>query len=125
MTKVVLNYPAAIPVGHRVELTWFEDTRPERQRHKVSWYEPYSRPVVKDLETGIVYMNYVHASNGVNGGHGYTPKDYPFGYRQELPVREVWVAKVLACTLVFVEALESRHTQLLLEPYTEGGAGPS
>ncbi|MGI6879068.1 hypothetical protein [Microbacterium sp. gxy059] len=120
MTKVALNYPAPIPVGHRVELTWFEDARPAKRRDRVEWSAPHARPVVRDLETGIRYMNHSHASIGSNGGQVFAPRDMPFAPRPELAVREVWTARVTACTLVYLEGFPAQHTMLDIEPIDEG-----
>ncbi len=49
---VPLAYPAAIPVGHRVELTWFVKLAGMRA------YKPSSRPFephLRDLDSGVAY----------------------------------------------------------------------
>ncbi|MFE6971638.1 hypothetical protein [Isoptericola sp. NPDC057653] len=113
---VTLNYPAPIAVGHAVEITEFTDTRPEKKRRGFAGAEPSSHPVVVDLDTGIRYMNHVHASAGGNGGNSFTPNRYPLDPRPDLPVAATWRGRVTACTLVMVEGLENQHTTLLVEP---------
>jgi hypothetical protein len=49
-----LNYPAAIPVGHVIEVTEFLDTRPEKKRRTYARGEPFQIPVILDLDTGMV-----------------------------------------------------------------------
>ena len=112
MQRVVLTYPAPIPVGHRLELTWFVNHTPPEKRRGIKWREPHTKPVVKDLDTGIVYMNHNHVSTGMNGGNQFVPNDYPMGYRSDLQVLEVWTVEVLACQLVFIEGMSVQHTML-------------
>jgi hypothetical protein len=54
METVTVIYSAAIPVGHRIEVRWFEassagvfGTKTEEQPHQ---------PLVRDIDTGIEYM---------------------------------------------------------------------
>jgi len=112
---LAVNFPAPIPVGHIVEVTRFADTRPERKRRGDARFEAFSFPMLLDLDTGIRYMNHVHASVGGNGGNMFTANRYPFAPRPELVVEEVWRARVTACTLVMVEGLDGQHTMLALD----------
>jgi hypothetical protein len=114
-----LNYPAAIPVGHIVEVTEFLDTRPERKRGAYARGEPFQVPVVRDLDTGIRCMNHRHVSRGDNGGNGFVPNSYPSQPRSGLVVGRVYRAEVTECTLVMVEGLEGRHTTLMVTPLDE------
>ncbi|WAP56170.1 hypothetical protein [Streptomyces sp. S465] len=112
---LALNYPAAIPAGHKIEVTEFADTRPEKKRYKPpTWADPCQYPVVLDLDTGIRYMNHVHASRGGNGGLLLRP--YPLVPRGDLQVSRVYQAVVTACALVMVEGYDNQHTTLLVEP---------
>jgi hypothetical protein len=113
---VAVNYPAPIPVGHLVEVTEYEDVRPERKRRGAGLGEAFQHPVLLDVDTGIRFMNHVHASAGANGGNAHRPNRYPRTPRPELPVNRVWRGRVLACALVYVEALSTQHTTLELEP---------
>ncbi|GHF62399.1 hypothetical protein FHX82_002917 [Amycolatopsis bartoniae] len=115
-TTLAVNYPAPIPVGHRVEITEFADTRPEKKRKGFDMTLPFRHPVVVDLDTGIRYMNHVHAREDGNGGNAFTPNHYPFAPRPGLAVSRVYEARVVACTLVSVEGLSTQHTMLALEP---------
>lgn len=119
--SIAVNYPAAIPVGHIVELTRFADPRPERKRRGVGDSQAYTVPVLHDLDTGIRYMNHAHASIGGNGGNSFVANRYPFEPLAELEAAEVWRGRVLACTLVMVEGLENQHTVLRLAPLEEDG----
>ncbi|MFE0420378.1 hypothetical protein [Streptomyces tendae] len=110
-----LNYPAAIPAGHEIEVTEFADTRPEKKRHKtLTWEDACKYPAILDLDTGIRYLNHVHASRGGNGGYMAAP--YPLTARADLPVSRIYRAIVKACTLVLVDAVDNQYTTLLVEP---------
>lgn len=115
LRTVALNYPAPLPVGHTVEVTEFADTRPERKRKGFSQSEAFAHPVVVDLDTGIRYMNHVHASRHGNGGNSFTANRYPLEPRPDLEVAARWKGRVTACTIVMVEGLENPHTTLQVE----------
>jgi hypothetical protein len=115
-TDLALNFAAPIPVGHTVEITEFEDTRPEKKRKGMGWSEAFRHPAVQDLDTGIRYLNHVHVSWGGNGGNVFEPNRYAFTPRRELPVARTWRARVVACTVVNVEGLATQHTMLALDP---------
>jgi hypothetical protein len=114
-TTLALNYAAAIPVGHTIEVTEFEDERPEKKRKGFDMAEAFRHPVVQDLDTGIRYMNHVHASRGGNGGNEFTPNRYPLTPRAALTVARVWKGRVVGCALVFVEGIGTQHTALEVE----------
>lgn len=118
-----LNYPAAIPVGHVIEVTEFLDTRPEKKRRSYPRGEPFQIPVILDLDTGIRYMNHRHVSRGDNGGNDFVPNNYSSEPRSDLPVSRVYRAKVTACTLVMVEGLENQHTTLVVDPVEDVSPG--
>ncbi|MFI6346695.1 hypothetical protein [Streptomyces sp. NPDC050560] len=113
-----LNYPAAIPVGHRVEITEFADTRPEKKRYKrPSFEDACAYPALLDLDTGVRYMSHVHASRG--GNSSYLPSPYPVAPLPGLPVSRVYRAVVRACALVMVDAVDNQYTTLVVEPAEE------
>ncbi|MGH1565442.1 hypothetical protein [Mumia sp. DW29H23] len=114
MAYLAVNYPAPIPVGHVVEVTEYEDTRPEKKRRGFDMGEAFRHPALQDLDTGIRYLNHVHVSRGGNGGNSFTPNKYPLQPRTDLSVARVWRARVAACTLVNVEGLDTQHTMLEL-----------
>ncbi len=72
-----LNHAVPIPVGHTVEVTEYADTRPEKKRKGWDLSEAFRHPVVLDLDTGIRYMNHVHASRAGNGGNSFAANPYP------------------------------------------------
>ncbi|SCD59806.1 hypothetical protein GA0115246_103605, partial [Streptomyces sp. SolWspMP-sol7th] len=120
-----LNHPVPIPVGHRVEIVEYADTRPEkkRRRHRFDGAEPFRHPVVTDLDTGIRWMNHVHASPFDNGGNSFTANEYPLVPRTSgLEIERTWRGRVTACTLVFVEGLSTQHTALVVAPEYAPGA---
>jgi hypothetical protein len=113
---LALAYPAAIPVGHRVEVVEYADTRPEGRRRGALRVADVPPPVVTDLDTGIRYMNHVHGSAGGNGANAFAPNAYPFAPRAELVEAARWRGTVAACTIVLVEALPEQHTMLAITP---------
>lgn len=52
---VVVVFAAPIPVGHRVELTWFEVVRPGLVPGQERTDDREHQPVVRDLDTGVSY----------------------------------------------------------------------
>lgn len=115
MRKITLNYPAPIPVGHLVELTWFADQRPARKRDRPDWTIPSAHPAVRDLDTGIAYLNLAHVSAGANGGNPFVPQNLPTTTRSDLEVREIQRGRVASCTLVYLEGLTTQQTVLEVE----------
>ncbi|KOU01357.1 hypothetical protein ADK88_31015 [Streptomyces sp. NRRL F-2295] len=107
-----LNHAVPIPVGHTVEVTEYADTRPEKKRKGWDLSEAFRHPVVLDLDTGIRYMNHVHASRA---GNSFAANPYPLTPRADLVVSRVYRARVTACTIVAVEGLDTQHTALALE----------
>ena len=113
---LAVNFPAPIPVGHRVEITRFADPRPENKRHKDARFEPFTYPALLDLDTGIRYLNHAHVSRGGNGGLPFFANPYPFEPLPDLTVDSVTRGRVTACTLVMVEGLNGQHTMLAIAP---------
>jgi hypothetical protein len=114
--SIRLNYPAAIPVGHVIEVTEFLDTRPEKKRRSPPRGEPFQMPVILDLDTGIRYMNHRHVSRGDNGGNDFVTNSYPSAIRSDLVVSRVYRATVTACSLLMIEGLSGQHTTLGIAP---------
>lgn len=81
---------------------------------------PFRHPVVHDLDTGIRYMNHIHASAAGNGGNSFTPIRYPLAPRTGLPASRAWRGRVSACTLVMIEGLGTQHTQLVVDELPAG-----
>jgi hypothetical protein len=121
--SIRLNYPAPIPVGHVIEVTEFLDTRPEKKRRGYPRGEPFQIPVVRDLDTGIRYMNHRHVSRGDNGGNDFVPSAYPTEPRSDLVTGRTYRARVTACTLVMIEGLENQHTTLQVTPLDAAADG--
>jgi hypothetical protein len=109
---IALDYPAPIPVGRRVEVTWYY--KPAGMRGDKLKSAP-SQPALVDLETGVRY--------GPNWAHGAfasfrpgSPNRYALEPLPELTVERRVVAKVLACTIVHVPVAEPyQETMLALE----------
>ncbi|CAM3316263.1 hypothetical protein [Stackebrandtia soli] len=105
--RVRLDFPAPIPVGHRIEVTTFAAPRPG-PNEPVG--DPSRSPVVHDLDSGIRYADEVHVSGrGRHGGFLLAPRD-------DLSVTAVIRGRVTACTLVHVSIHPIQHTVLEVEP---------
>ncbi|MFE4590010.1 hypothetical protein [Streptomyces laurentii] len=120
-----LNYPAAIPVGHVIEVTEFADTRPEKKRTLGSPNrgEAFRIPVILDLDTGIRYMNERHTTGRGALGNVYDAPPYPTRPSAALPVERVYRARVTACTLVRAESTDSLLTTLIADPLPDAAPG--
>lgn len=105
-----LNYPAAIPVGHTVEVTSYKDT--SKQSRWGGGADAY--PVVVDVDTGIRYANQVHLSMWT-GGNAFDVEHYPTQARADLTVDSVTTARVVECTLVFIADLPAQQTVLVVD----------
>lgn len=55
MQKIVVIYQAAVPVGHRVEVVWYQ--RVTGGLFGESRQDRPHEPVITDLDTGIVYLS--------------------------------------------------------------------
>jgi hypothetical protein len=111
-----LNFPAPIAVGHEIEVTEFEDVRPEKKRRGPGWNEPFRHPAVLDLTTGIRYLHEMHVRPLASLGGSTTPYDFPLRPSARLPVRRTYRARVTACALLMVEGVSNQHTKLVVEP---------
>jgi hypothetical protein len=109
-----LNCAVPIPCGHTVEITRF--AAPATARPK---FGPDTNAMVLDLDTGIRYANHDHMSRAGNGGGAYVANQYPPAPRADIQVDGIQRARVVTCTLVFVEGLGTQHTVLVLEPLTD------
>lgn len=105
-----LNYPAAIPVGHTVEITSYKDT--SKQSRWGAGADAY--PVVVDLDTGIRYANQVHLSMWT-GGNAFDVEHYSRVPRTDLSIDTVTTARVVECTLVFIADLPAQQTVLAVD----------
>jgi hypothetical protein len=111
MTLIVpLAYPAAIPVGHRVELTWY--LKPAGvARRKLASAPP--EPFLVDLDSGVRY--------GVEwqlGEHLSFRSDRPNRYELDplphLQAERIVRGRVAACTIVHVSLSEPYQQTMLL-----------
>lgn len=110
---VPLAYPAPIPVGHRVELTWFVKLGGGLRANK-----PTSRPFephLRDLDSGIAYGTEWQFGEFVgfrsDRVHPYEPEPLA-----RLEVERTLRGRIAACTVVNVSLAEPyQHTILLLD----------
>jgi len=110
-----------IPVGHRVEVTYFGVTRDKRGLFGSSEpeTEPVEPPRITDLETGVVYAH---------GNFAKVPQTFirmdrsnviDLGVREEMSEAESFVGVVRTCQ-VTVLSNEQTETWLEVEPSDDG-----
>ena len=124
MTVIVpLAYPAAIPVGHRVELTWY--LKPSgRGGRRLASLPP--QPFLVDLDSGVRY-----GAHWQLGEHDRFRSDWPNRYAldplPELRAERVVRGRVAACTVVHLDLSEPYQQTMLLVDEEENVAlaGPS
>jgi len=109
---VPLAYPAAIPVGHRVELTWMLQ-RGGLRGNKLS-AKPFE-PFLRDLDSGVAYGCEWHVGSfdafRSDRVHPYASEPLP-----ELEVERTLRGRVAACTVVTVAVADPyQHTILVLD----------
>jgi hypothetical protein len=107
---VPLSYPAPIPVGHRVELTWFVKLGGLRGNKPAA--RPFE-PHLRDLDSGVTYapewqLGSFHAfrSDVVNA---YRPEPHA-----DLEVASTLRGRVSGCTVVHVGLAEPYQQTLLV-----------
>ena len=114
MESVVAIYPAAIPVGHRVEVHWYLAStdgvfgpKTEEQPHQ---------PLIKDLDTGIEYMgDWVLSHAGTKRAK--RALEISEHLRHELEPTRVLIGTVRRCRVVTVAWSEyDVQTHLDVEP---------
>ncbi|MDO8185356.1 hypothetical protein Q5424_06735 [Conexibacter sp. JD483] len=107
---VPLAYPAPIPLGHRVELTWLVKLGGLRGNKPSS--QPFE-PHLRDLDSGIAY-----GPEWQFGSYGMFRSDRVNAYSQEprpdLEVERTLRGRVVACTVVSVTLAEPYQQTLLL-----------
>lgn len=107
---VPLAYPAAIPVGHRVELTWFVRLGGMRGNKPSSRpFEPY----LHDLDSGVAY-----GTEWQLGTFRAFRSDHVHPYELEplpqLEVERTLRGRVTACTVVTVTLPEPYQNTILV-----------
>ncbi len=107
---VPLAYPAPIPVGHRVELTWFVKLGGLRGNKPTP--RPFE-PHLRDLDSGVAYGAEwqlgtfgAFRSDTVNA---YAPEPLP-----QLEVASTLRGRVAACTIIHVGLAEPYQQTLLV-----------
>lgn len=111
-----MNVP--IPVGHRVEVTFYRRPKRSTWDGRVVAYDgerTREEAVVRDLETGILHGKHWHFCEDIRAAD-YDPEP-PAGY----VVDARFTARVVACQIVHLEGELSAETVLLLEPAPESG----
>jgi hypothetical protein len=101
-----LKYPAAIPIGHRVEVLWVK--RDKNPFGEPRWETDDAYCAVKDLDTGIE--------------HGML-SDFA-GLDEKHPVAARVTGRVVWCRLVTMHEGGAQHTETRLYIEAEDGAPP-
>jgi hypothetical protein len=112
--RVVTVLIAPVPVGHRVELTWFEEVSRGLVPGQERVDDRPHQPLIRDLDTGVEY-----ASDWVLGVSRRRRPDVPFELgevpRTELRVQRRATGVVRACRLVTVRGFPELEVQTHLE----------
>ena len=112
---VTVPYIAAIPVGHRIELHYFNEEKGVIKKRKV--LNSYL-PLIRDLDSGVEYGHMDHylkvrALSAVP----LPPHDYPLSPRSDLEWADIVTARVVSCR-VLTEAWSDEYqaqTTLVVE----------
>jgi len=115
MQRIDFVYSAPIPVGHRVQVTWFRVSK-SGLLGKRSDDRPFE-PAIKDLETGIEYV-----SDFTLPHSGAKLPDVPLDVRNEPPegaeVETVLEGRVAFCRVVTIRGFADYDVQttLVIDP---------
>ena len=107
---LALSYPAAIPVGHRIEATWF--LKPRGRRAPIP--SKPAEPVVTDRDTGIRYGLHWHFGEAALFRPD-RPNAYTLTPLDGLQVERVVRGRVTACTIVQISPTAEPYQHTLLE----------
>ena len=109
---------APIPVGHRVEITWFEQET--TRLFGGNTRERFEHPMVRDLETGIVYQTTRMVSDTRAVYHDRV--EYPL--EPLLDAGETRIAKVTGCRVLSAPVVDATVlvTTLVIEELPETDA---
>ncbi len=113
---------APVPVGHTVEITWFGQEE-VRFFGKGEVKREDKEPMVRDLDTGIVYQTTWHATG--EGSLMPMRLDYPMETPANLKVVERRIVRVVACRVLCAPNHDNTAlvTILVVEP-APAGEGP-
>ena len=118
--RVHLIGPVPIPVGHRVEITWYQEEETTSgllggDKKKVT---PIETPVVVDVETGIRYGLLAHFDEG-GAYRGGRINIEEHRLRDSLVSTERLVGEVTACSIAQIRfegrGYEQSETELILD----------
>jgi hypothetical protein len=107
---VPLAYPAAVPVGHHVELTW--RFKPGGLRGNKPTSRPYE-PFLIDLDSGVQYAPYWQVGTH-DTFRSHAVNDYASEPRLELDVERVVRGRVRSCTVVHIGLSEPYQQTILV-----------
>ena len=127
--RVHLIGPVPIPVGHRVEITWYQEEETTTgllggDKTKVT---PIETPVVVDVETGVRYGLLAHFDEG-SAYRGGQINIQEHRLRDSLVSTEHLVGKVTACSIAQIRfegrGYEQSETELTLD-IADSSRGPT
>ncbi len=120
--RIELVFAAPVPVGHRVELTWWAEADKGRLLTRAGKRMPFV-PELTDLDTGVVWVAaWTHASASGRRSH----EVLELGPRRgDVTVVGRLVGRVRACSIATVTWAEvTQQTALELEVEEESGETP-
>ena len=95
---ITVPYIAPIPVGHRIELRFFNEEKGVFKKHKEL---NASLPLIRDLDFGIEYGHIDHYKHLVGfSAVPLPPHEYPLTPRTDLDWCEARIARVASCRVL-------------------------
>ncbi len=114
MKTSTVVYSAPIPVGHRVEVTWYGESSCKLFGGSKTTVREYE-PIIRDLDTGVEY-----ASDFVYGTGSSKKPDTPLEVSAEVQAEEIESVRgrVVACRVVTLRGFSDYdvQTELTIEP---------
>jgi hypothetical protein len=122
--RIELLYPAPIPLGHRVEVTWYR--RPELDfwgtESPSSGRKVPGEPALRDLDTGVLYgPDWIFAER-IAPPSSIAPRPMALEAREGLVVAEQVTGRVRYCRVAYQHGEWPLQTTLLVEPEIERSA---
>lgn len=117
MEEVVVVYQAPVPVGHRVEIRWYQQTKEGLFGGKKTKERPFE-PVIKDLDTGIEYLTDFLPGANTGGKLPDIPLRVDLDALKTGEVTRTLVGRVVSCQVVTIRGFSDYdvQTHLMIEP---------
>ena len=114
MEQVVVVFAAPVPVGHRVQVTWYEKVEAGLVPSQVRTDSRPAQPVIRDLDTGISYETDWAIGHGGKGRPD-TPHDVADAPLADFRVERRISGVVRRCRVVTLRALPTYDVQTHLD----------